>query len=255
MKLDTHPAVFVGVDFFSRRPHNDGGLQPVDLGFGAVVAAPRAPGDFLAQAGEGAVVFRRAAALGFVVVAGPVFGFGDQEFVVAFFTAHCLEAKMARQGEAAPALDMVVVAASIEVFGRRFDFFHAQAHEVLPVILVFVAVGAGVFVDFHSRQQALPIVGRDFGRARLGAFEVEAGGGVLGGGNGADGGKVPDAAVVHSAGALPGDLPSSIYRVGFRAVAAEDEGVAVFAVFVPVVPAFGFPATVQVVVVAFVMAL
>jgi hypothetical protein len=71
----------------------------------------------------------------------------------------------------------------------------------------------------------------------MGAFEVEAGGGVLGGGNGADGSKVPYPAFVDAAGTFPGDLATAIDRVSLTTVAAEDQFVPVLPVFVPVAPA------------------
>jgi len=187
MKLDAYAAIWVGVDFFAFGADDKGGLQAVDLGFDAVEAAPRVPGDFLAQAGEQGQVFGSAALLGFVVVAGGVFGVNDQEFMVALILPEFGEIEVAAQGEAASGLNVVVVAAGFEVFGGGFDFFHAQADEVLAVTLVLVAVGAGVFVDFKAGHLALLVVGRDFRGARVGAFEVKAGGGVLGGGYGADG--------------------------------------------------------------------
>jgi hypothetical protein len=101
----------------------------------------------------------------------------------------------------------------------------------------------------------LLVFGGGAGELGFGAFEVKAGQADAGGYDAAHGGPVADGVVFDGAGLpLVGDLGAVAVDGGsLGGVVGQHEGVAVFAVLVPVVPAAFFPAPVQVVVVALVI--
>lgn len=251
VELDPYPAVFVGMDFFAHGADHEGRLQTVDFGFMALVAGGRAPGDFSAQTGEAGLVFRRLALLGFVVVADAVAHVGDEKFVVASIAPDGSQVVVPGQGEAATGLGTVFVAFGGEMLGAGFEGFQPPQHQLLTVCRVLETIGAQVVIHFHGRLLALRVLGRGIDEAGMRCLEVETGGGVVGRGEPAVGREMPDAALIDTALALPGDLTVAVDRLGFPAVAAEDQGMTVGPVFVPVGPALRFPAAVQVIVIGF----
>jgi hypothetical protein len=141
------------------------------------------------------------------------------------------------------------------VFASGFYLLHAQGGLGVAVGVVFKAIAAGVFVDFLFQHVALAVFGGGAGAGGFGVFKVKAGQSDAGGHDAAHGGPVADGVVFLGAGfALVGDLGAvTVDGWGLGGVVRQVQGVAVFAVFVPVVPAALFPAAVQVVVVALVI--
>ena len=217
-------------------PVTNGGLQAVDFGGDAVVAAAWAPGDDFTDAAELVLVVRWGAAVHLVVVAGAVAYFEDEVAVGIVVATEGVAVEVFGEAKPAAGLGTAVVAGGFEVFAAGFDFFHAQAGLCVAVVAVFKAVATGVFVDFKREYVALLVVGGQTGALRVRAFEIKTSQGNTGGDDATHRGPLADGVVFTCAGFLlkrdVGVL--AVDRGGLGAVVAEDEFVAAGGVFVPV---------------------
>ncbi|MNQ31973.1 hypothetical protein D3C85_453560 [compost metagenome] len=213
-------------------------------------AATGAPGNEAAAAAEAVAVLGELACALQVVVARAVLDLQDQEFALGACTLGAPE--VIGEAKVAPGQYLPVVAARIEVLRNCFDLFDAPLGKRIAFAAGLEVPVAAVFVHFQLRDVALLVAAGGIGVLGSRVLEVEGADGRVPGHEGACSTPLVDGifflCATFALEANVGRRP--VHGFGQCGVVGENEGVALGRMFVPVAVAGGFPAPVQVVVVA-----